>query len=357
MSDFDSIGREILILTKIAKDYGGAAAICTLIARVKAPRGERISKIKEKQEQTLFVKPNGYNGFPKIYDEEGAEFVVTFVDSYIKGKITKKVAEFVKEANMQYALTRLEKGFLVDNQGYLISNITKAGNQRRVKEQIISTNDGVCMKVVKRRIEGGTRNGVQFTTGGIDPIKAMSENGAKANGLTLLGKAADNMTNLFAAAQFILDLGNDKRSFSIMPGITPFTAAIAAVGMLGDIEWRKLDQAIDQSRLNRLEEAKKDGLKEVVDFVNNDIKMTRGPAAILGNPIEEGKFAFYLIEITEDTASNLLANKFETLDDMLDFDLKIENKKKNTVILVKKVGHPDFVKTIYIVEEYYILKK
>jgi len=359
MSDYDRIGKEIMFVTKVVRDKGLGAGIAVLSAIVQTPRGEKKSKIKEKQEQTLFVKTNEYNGFPKMYDEEGAEFVVAFIDGEIKGKFAEhlsKVAKDAKDASMDYALVRLEKGFLVDNQGYLISNVTNAGNQRRVQEQIISTNDGICMEVVKGRIEGGTRNGKQFTTEGTDQIKAMYENGAKAKGLTLLGKVADNLTNLFDAAQFILDLGKGTRSFSIMPGITPLTGAIAAVGMLGDMEWRKLDLAMDKERLHSLEVAKLDGLKGVRDFVDQDIKMVRGSKALFGNPLDNGEFAYYLRGVSIKTADKLLAGDIKSIKDLNDSFIE-ESQFMEVVLLLKKVGHPDFVETIYIVEEFYTLKK
>jgi len=346
--------------------------------------GNRTKEVRvEKQiAQTLFVKSNGYNNFPQILDEYGEDFVVTFIDGAItsddvkeaqadndqdvkalaahfaglaKSKSLEKIAKYAKEANMKLALVKLEKGYMIDNMGVIYTNITTKGTQRKIIKEFIYTNEGLKIEVLKGRNFGGVREGASYSTKPMDQIKAMSRYGFKAKAWTILSKTSKNLTNLFDAAQLVLDLGNDNRSFSSIPGFSPLAAGVAALGMIGDVEWGKLDQDIDKLILQEIENNKKEGLAKIKSVVNKYVNKLGRSKAQFGVPLDPGEFVYYLRGISKDTASKLLTGELKTIEDL--FLLFDDGISPEVVILLKKVGHPDFVDTIYIIETFYIIKK
>lgn len=358
------------------------SGVIGLVATFQQGNNTKEVRVEKKKEQTLFVKPNGYNNFPQILDENGEEFVVTFIEGAVttddikeaqsdddeevkalatyfaglaKDKSLEKIAKYAKEANMKLALVKLQKGYMIDTMGVIYTNVTTKGTQRKIIKEFIYTNEGLKIEVLKGRNFGGVRQGTTYSTKGIDQIKAMSRYGFKAKAWTMLSKISGNLTNLFDAAQLVLDLGNDKRSFSSIPGFSPLSAGVAALGMIGDVEWGKLDQDINELRVQELERRKKQGLFMLRDFINKDVNAVGRSKAQFGYPLDEGEFTYYLRGITKDTASKLLAGEFKTIHELfLLFDDRISPE---VVILLKKVGHPDFVETIYIIETFYILEK
>lgn len=312
-----------------------------VIARVECSTGKIFeAELEVVEPQTLFVQPTKYNQFPEIYSSDGAQYVVASIVGAAAGKAVDKLQEFAKATQLELALAKLEKGYMVDNTGRVFEAAATRKGTERIQKKFIYTNEGVCMEVLMGKHVTFTKNKTLFTTKGIDQVKFFSEYGAKAKGLRILSKAA-KIFIVFDIQGFTSDIQSGNVSISSLPGTSHATAVISAIGIVGDMWLKELDAELEAERANMLEKAKHEGLDAVKTLVNSTWKSWNGAFRSHPTELKHGEISYITLEITQETASKILQGKFRTYEEMWRFNNKSEGIR-NITILVKQIGsHSD----------------
>jgi len=301
-----------------------------------------------------FLSEQAINEAQKNPDDTAKEFFKDYLKDEVKDKAAKGVASFAEKAKERLVLTKLQQGYMVDNMGFLYSNTTTNGMPRKIRKEFIYTNEGLRMQVYKGQNFGGVRNGVAFSTKGIDQIKALSSIGVKARGWNFLSKVG-NYTNIFSAGSFVNDMGKERRTLSSLPAINPVLAYISVLGMIAETEWGKIEDAINEDRVKELELRKRQGIIFVDEFISNDQNRYGKFKSGIGDYLDNGEFAYHLQGITRDAANKILSGELKNMRQL--YESFKDRRSSEVIILIKRIGHRYFPENAYLIESFYIVNK
>lgn len=165
-------------------------------------------------DRDLYIYPSKIDAaFPEMYSLDGFPLVVGVIGG-VHDMAKENIKTAVKKHIGKIALTKLEKGYLVDSNGKLYGGTTRQNWKRPVTEREVYTNEGIKVK---------TRMGRNFTlsdgatTKGIDQVGHFATHGIKVKMIGLL----KNLGNIFSVLDLvdIMKMEADKDSFAIpLPG-------------------------------------------------------------------------------------------------------------------------------------------
>lgn len=307
--------------------------------------------------QNLYVKSSPINDdFPEFYDSDGSLLIVAMSseviwnesdfsqiknsddeDSYIGlSEIStilddKILRPIIKTEIQRLTLVKLSSGYMVDNNGHIYTNITSNGTERKVYFKEIYTTDGMI---------AGSFQGKNFTlpngttTVGIDQYQFFSKHGMKAKTLGYL-KQVGKIWDIFSFVD-ILNMGLDGEKKEL-----PIPAPGAGVlGMITQVKIQEFEEFYEQYQNKNIDEELNEIKKKGLDAVERWVSKNRD--------------RYFIVEISKTTALNILLGKFETYQELLNFD-EYENpdSERDIVILMKISIDKILEKEIYIIESFF----
>lgn len=303
-------------------------------------------------DRDLYIKPSKINpDFPEFYDSDGSLLVVAKISEVewkdvdssennndecidigqseiyktLYGKILQPI---IKDKIQNLALVKLSSGYMVDNNGYIYTDVTSNGTKRKIYFKEIYTTDGMLIGSFQGKnfsLPNGT------TTVGIDQYRFFSQHGMRAKTLGFLSQAS-GIWDIFSFIDILkMGLDDEKESLPI-----PFSGA-DVIGMLAQVKSQEFDEIYEQYQNDELNKAKINGLNAVNKWI-------RSPAA-------ENKYD--LLEISHITAGKALLGEFKTLTDLIMFDDSLTESEKDIFILLKVKLDPITDSEIFVIETFF----
>lgn len=295
----------------------------------------------------LYIKPSSLdNKFPEMYSKEGEYILPVIIQPCLIEKMEDQVSNVIEKGQAKYALARLAKGHMVDNQGVIhkIGESRYVSRARIVEEMTISTNEGLILKTTRSKDliysvrESGER--VVHTSKGIDQYGFwINDSKAKIFHIDGLIRNTGNLLDLFDLTKF----GTDLDHGSPLPAIGAATGIGMLVDVLGIVAYERFDeieaeiqQAYDTQRATVLTNAKAQGLDKVKRLL-----------------VLEDK-EYDLLDINKEIASRIQEGKYDTIENIIEDANLIEPENLNITILYRRIKHPLSSENIVILETFFI---
>lgn len=291
-------------------------------------------------ERTLYFKtPTPSHNLPELISYDGDPlFIMKLAEDLTIGKIKDKGIKFatnyidVKISNI--ALTKLKKGFLVDNNGKIYT-----GKRLVYEYKKMYTNSGeVFEDVVKGKNFGYNHGNGLVTTKGVSQYDFFTKNGKRVKLLGFI-KSISGVFDIFDLFKF----ATDESDTSIPSGMFgPMAPLVDLLGVLVQEQKAEMDMWMEEVVQEEIDLAKLQGLEATRKAINS------------WNHNEE--YNWQLLEISKETANKLVAGKFKTFDELIDFDNEVDDFNQSISILYRTVKNTnrdvfvDIIETLFINE-------
>ncbi|MCC8171285.1 MAG: hypothetical protein LIP00_05750, partial [Parabacteroides sp.] len=295
-------------------------------------------------ERTLYVQPlQVEKNFPEIYSSDGSQMAVMLIEQvglYIRDQSGKYIEKFISDKQLEIVLAKLEKGYLVDSNGKVHSNITQSGNQRRIISSELYASDGsdfIRLNENKTKIlykRGANFGNAHTTTKGVNQFEFFSRTNKKVQ---MLGAIKNNGGALVAAydlAKGLQDVQSGNTEGLMDQMLVGFGSVISAsagfgIGVLtaiGNEHWEKREKEYDsdtmQYHTKLLNQAKQQGLNAVKKWLSKNSAPVKG-------------VKYDLMPISYETAANIWQGKVKTWE-----EIELSTDEDSIYILYRKQNDP-----------------
>ncbi len=292
-------------------------------------------------DRTLYIKTPSFNhNLPEFFSNNGDPMILMeFGKGFGKGKIKEKILDVAtqqaEKSIRKIAFTKLEKGFMVDNNGKVYKGKRLVHEYKKIYD-----NSGELFENVKKGKDFGYKhaNKPLVTTKGISQYDYFSKSGKRVTFLGMvknIGKVFD-LFDLFSAASKDLDM-----SEPIPLDFGPLSPIVGLIGVLAQEQRAESDQFLLEDMQLEVDEAKLMGLEATRSAINSWYHELN---------------TWELLPVSNNTANKLLQNEFDTFDELEKFSRSdVEDTGfYNIEILYRKVENTNKEKYIYIIETIFI---
>ncbi|WP_234859298.1 type VI secretion system tube protein TssD [Aquimarina aquimarini] len=306
-------------------------------------------------DRTLFIKHvNDTYGFPEMMNTKGdILFFTTIMDNVatantdtsqgpstnqvLKGlnainKATKAIDKAATWGTQKIALTKLERGQLVDNYGKVYTK------SRKIYTYDVYTNEGKLLKDVKKGKPFGYKHQGDplRTIKGTSQVDYFAKNGTRVQ---LIG-IAKHVGTFFDFYNILDFAAKDTETAQGEPLPIPHVLGLATIPIIAQskAEW---DEDMNMAILHELEQAKTKGLNAVRQFVNSYSHTTN--------------YKWKLIPVSKETADKTLKGEFRTFEG-LEMDIEENPRNRNIELLYRRIEDKSdgFRKDKYVIETLFI---
>ncbi|QKX05100.1 hypothetical protein HN014_09270 [Aquimarina sp. TRL1] len=291
------------------------------------PRNQRDYLKVALSDRTLYIKtPVGGYDLPEFISYEGEPMLLMelgkgMLESNLKDKALGIIEEKAAEQIKKIAFTKLNKGYLVDNNGKLYTN------ERLVyKYHELYTNSGEVFENVERAKNFGFKHQGKplTTTKGISQYDYFAKNGKRVTVLRML----TNVGNAFNVFSFLKAAEQDIDPTAPLPlDFGPLSPIADLTGVLAQEMKADLDEIQEEIVQQELLAAKLQGLEAVKKCVRSYDHTT--------------DYQWELIDISDQTANKLLKGEFKTFKELRAFDAKIESFERPIKILYRNMENKE----------------
>jgi len=308
-------------------------------------------------DRTLYViGSNDKFMLPELYDMGGNELVYTIIEG-VHDLAEDSVKDFANKHINRIALAKLEAGNMIDNKGKIHTSTTARGTQRVVSTRTVFTNEGLKIQTVQGRnftIPNGT------TTQGISQIDYFSNYGSKVKFIRLL----KHIGRIFDVFEFVDILSSSLKPLDrSKPLSIPFSAAnpfvdiavnvgMSILGMVTQVHFSEMEEALEMDRRHRLEEAKSQGLQAVKKLVDG-WKYWNGVEAARTGVLPKGKVEYQIMGISNQTASKIIQGEITKFKEDVQ-RIEISNYNPDIQILYRRENDTIKGGDKYIIETFFL---
>ncbi|WBX77453.1 hypothetical protein PG911_04085 [Tenacibaculum ovolyticum] len=244
----------------------------------------------------------GYDGNPMFLMEFGKGFAINTAKGEMLNAATKEAGTQIKKI----ALTKLKKGYMVDNAGKLYT-----GKRLIYEYKEMYNNSGELFENIQKGKNFGYNHGNGLvTTRGISQYDYFSSNGKR---VTMLGMVK-NIGTVFDIFNLVKSAGEDLDTSKPLPlDLGPLSPLLDLAGAIVQQQKAEDDMFIEEVVQDEIDLAKLQGLEATRKAINS------------WNHNKE--YNWQLIAVSNETANKLLQRGFETMEELekYDFDYPIKS--------------------------------
>jgi hypothetical protein len=334
------------------------------IYEITSPQCRNSATIEVVRENRLIIRPSSLNnGLPDIYTMDGGQIILlaasTLTDDAVIDAMIENTSRVIERAfrnqSHEYALGKLEQGYLVDNTGKTHTGTTRRG-ARKLEEVEFITRDGSYVQTRQGYdIVSKGHRGQTITTKGINQYEYFHTQHQNANRHNRPGRTTVRILrtlSLFGNTLSALEVFSMSAGFDhTKPLPMPFIPGADVLGMMAYDKFREMDRLMDEwaedERQRILSEAKIEGVEKVREVVES-----RGRNHLFFD--REGRSIYDLLPITSEIAAQIMNEEFKCISEVREAVSKTNPSEQDTEILFRETVHPANGRRVTIIEAFFI---